>query len=97
MEVKKADLGKMISENRKWIIVLAIAITSLIGGLFIPNYFLVYFKYVAIFLFSPLLLLDLIAIRREDKANRTNKFWMSLLNVVVTIAILAVLFFATTN
>ncbi|MFH6991311.1 hypothetical protein [Flavobacterium sp. FlaQc-48] len=52
-----------------------------------------YFTYIAIIILVPVIILDLIKKRKEDKVEDTESFKLSIYNILISAVILGVLFF----
>lgn len=61
-------------------------------SLFFPAYTR-YFTYIAIIILVPVIILDLIKKRKEDKVEDTESFKISIYNILISAVILGVLFF----
>ena len=95
MDLKKTDFRRLIPKDSIFTPTSVIFLVVVFGGLLLPRGYREYFNYLLAILMTPIIILDLIKFRKEDKLKGTNKFWMSLLSLFVTIAIMAVLLFAT--
>lgn len=94
--IYKMDLRNILPKSSLFT---PITIALLIGiiSIFIPNGYKEYFRFCGLILFFPMIIVDLIKFREEDKLYGTNKFWMSVLNLFVMIVIMVALLFATKN
>jgi hypothetical protein len=95
MDFRKADFRRLIPKDSIFTPTSVIFLIVIFGGLLLPRDYRGYLNYLVAFLVTPMIILDLIKFRKEDKLNGTNKFWMSLLNLFVMLFIMTVLLFFT--